>query len=284
MGDCFIKTIQGEGVRGLYKGLLATYASNVGKGTVGFGMYGSALSYFNDRAGVSQNCRDPWQSVLSASCVSGVASTLLECPLEITAIQLQTQKARAIEGQLAASGENFTCALHQVNAARRADYAIELRYGHEGLRDAFTSMLRNRSAFLGVSPLLFKNLVWFTATFGTYEQTKALGARTSFNDDSKIAQNKLSIGWKILCGASSGVVAWTACFPLEVIKANVMGQPLEKQYRSFESAVACTKQLYSEGGIPRFYRGLTPTLVRALPAYTIVLNTYDLMRQKLGCT
>jgi hypothetical protein len=233
---------------------------------------------------VPQTARDPWQSVVAASCVSGVASTALECPLEIMAIQLQTQHARAIEGQVAAGGENFTCSLHAFNASRRAHYATELRYGHEGLRDAFTSMLRHRSFYLGVSPLLCKNLVWFTATFGTYEQTKALASRISFNDDSKKAQQNLSIGWKILCGASSGVVAWTSCFPLEVVKANVMGQPLGKQYRVFQSTFACIRQLYSEGGIARLYRGLTPTLVRALPAYTIVLNTYDWMRHKLGCT
>merc|ERR1719183_2066621 len=40
MGDCFVKTIQGEGIAGLYKGILATYCSNIGKGAIGFGVYG----------------------------------------------------------------------------------------------------------------------------------------------------------------------------------------------------------------------------------------------------
>lgn len=281
MGDCFVKTVQGEGFAGLYKGILATYFSNIGKGTLGFGIYGCTLSYFNDRAGVSQDARDPWQSVVSASLVAGLVCSAFECPLEIMAIQLQTQHAHAIEGQLAANGENFTCALHQVNAAQRARYATELRYGHEGIIDAFQSIVRNRTFFLGMSPLLLRNLMWFTATFGTFEQSKAFAARVNFGDDSKHSQNRLSLGWRILCGGTSGIVSWSISFPLEVVKANMMGQPLESRYRNFGSAFSCAHQLFNEGGIRRLYRGLTPTILRAVPAYTIVLNTYDGIRQML---
>jgi len=283
MGDCFVKTVQGEGIAGLYKGILATYCSNIGKGTLGFGLYGCALSHFNERSNIEQDMRDPWQSVVSASLVAAVGCSVFECPLEIMAIQLQTQHAHGAEGQLAASGENFSCALHQVNASRRATYATELRYGHEGVVDTFKSIVRNRTFYLGVGPLLLRNLMWYTATFGTFEQTKAFAARTQFGDDSKTSQNRLGIGSKILCGGTSGVISWSTSFPLEVIKANMMGQPLESRHRNFESAFMCARHLYSEGGIPRLYRGLTPTLVRAIPAYTIVLNTYDFMRQRLGC-
>jgi len=62
----------------------------------------------------------------------------------------------------------------------------------------------------------------------------------------------------------------------------MMGQPLEKQYRHYRTASECARQLYAEGGMPRLYRGLTPTIVRAIPAYTIVLNVYDVMREKFG--
>lgn len=282
MADCIMKTIKGEGISGLYKGIIATYASNVGKGTLGFGVYGSAITYFNSRAGVEPAAKDPWQSVVNASFVAATASTFFECPLEIMSIQLQTQQIRAVESQLAASTENFTCALHSFNASRRAHYQTQLRYGHKGLMDTCASMLRTRSSYLGIGPLLIKNFLWFNGTFCTFHYTKCLAARLNFGDDSKAAQKQLGITSKIVCGASSGIVAWTCCFPVEVIKANMMGQPLERQYRHFRSAPECAQQLYAEGGMARLYRGLTPTIVRAVPAYTIVLNTYDYMRDALG--
>mmetsp|Transcript_20009 Transcript_20009/g.37776 ORF Transcript_20009/g.37776 Transcript_20009/m.37776 type:complete len:379 (+) Transcript_20009:61-1197(+) len=284
MVDCLRKTVEGEGVRGLYKGIVATWVSNVGKGTMGFGVYGSTLGYLNERAGVQKDAKDPWQNVVKASLVSAAASTFMECPLEIMAIQLQTQRTRAMESQIAAAMESshLSCALQGFNASRRAHYATELRYGHKGLKDTAVSLWRHRSPFLGVGPLLLKNFLWFNGTFCTFDQTKALAARINYGEDSKAAQKKLGIGWKIICGASSGVVAWTCCFPFEVIKANMMGQPLERQYRSFQYASECAQTLYAEGGIPRLYRGLTPTIVRAIPAYTIVLNVYDLMRMQLG--
>lgn len=280
--DCLLKTVRGEGVLGLYKGIVATYTSNVGKGTLGFGVYGSAVQYFNERSGVPRSANDPLQSVVKASLVSAAASTLFECPLEIMAIQLQTQKARAMESQLRASVENFSCSLHSINASRRAHYQTQHRYGHKGLKDVWATMFRHRAPFLGFGPLLLKNFLWFNGTFCTFHQAKALASRISFGDDSKVSQKKLGLRWKIVCGASSGVVAWTCCFPLEVIKANIMGQPLDKKYRHFRSASQCAQALYAEGGMPRLYRGLTPTVVRAVPAYTIVLNVYDGMREKLG--
>lgn len=282
MFDCFFKTVQGEGIRGLYKGIGATYCSNIGKGTLGFGIYGCTLSYFNERAHVAPDSRDPWQSVVSASLVAGLVCSAFECPLEIMAIQLQTQHSHAVEGQLAASGANYTCALSQANASMRAQYATEVRYGHDGMKDAFQAIVRNRSPYLGAGPLLLRNLMWFTATFGSFEQAKAFAARTQFGEDSKTAQNKLGIGSKIACGACAGVFSWTTSFPLEVVKANMMGQPLDARYRYFECAFSCARELYSEGGMRRLYRGLTPTIVRAIPAYTIVLNTYDGMRTVLG--
>lgn len=283
MIDCIVKTVEGEGIGGLYKGILATYVSNITKNAVGFGIYGCTLSHLNQRAGVLPQARDPLQSIVGASLTAGCVASAVECPFEIMAIQLQTQQTRAIEGQLAASGENFTCSLHQVNAARRAEYATEVRYGHDGMKDAFQSIVRNRSPYLGAGPLLLRNLGWYTATFVSFENAKALAARFQFDDDSKSAQQKLGIGSKILCGGFAGVVAWTSTFPLEVIKANMMGQPLESRHRSFGSAFECARELYIEGGVRRFYRGLTPTIVRAIPAYTIALNTYDYMRVVFGC-
>lgn len=289
MFDCVYKTVMGEGVRGLYKGILATYISNVGKGTLGFGLYGCALTYFNDIERASGRPMDPGgkdslNTVVAASLVAGSGASLFECPLEIMSIQLQTQRSYAVASQAQALNSSLksNCVLVQVNTVERARHSMDVRYGHSGLKDVANTIMQYRSPYLGFAPLFVRNLMWYTATFVSFDQLKGAAARIQFGDDSKENQKRLSPIWRVVCGSMSGVISWTSSFPLEVIKANMMGQPLAPEYRRYDSAATCAKQLYAEGGLARLYRGLSPTIVRALPAYTVVLNTYDFMRHSLG--
>merc|ERR1719210_1162344 len=49
MRECILKTFRGEGVCGFYKGIGATYCSNMGRGTIGFGIYNSLLARFSPK-------------------------------------------------------------------------------------------------------------------------------------------------------------------------------------------------------------------------------------------
>jgi len=199
--------------------------------------------------------------------------------LEVAAIQLQTQRVRAIELEAQAAGGKVNAG----DLAKKSATENKL-YGHNGMKDVLNATVRHRSLYLGGGPLLLRNLLWFTATFGGFYQAKAFAARISLGDDSKTAQANLSVGWKIFAGSVSGVFAWSSSFPLEVIKANIMAQPLDRNHRTYTSALDCAQKLYAEGGVPRLFRGLTPCIARAAPAFTIVLNTYDYMRYNLGLT
>lgn len=278
MLDCFVKTLRGEGVRGFYKGIGATYISNMGKGTVGFGMYDNFLARFSPQRGTQ---RDPFAAVVQAAVASSLIASIFEGPLEIMAVQLQTQHMHATQGQLQARQGHGGCTIQMVNAELRARHATQVRYGHSGSADILQAIARHRAWGLGCGPLVLRNAMWFTATFGTFEQTKAAAARLSLGSDSKDAQARLGLGWRVACGATTGVVSWTTSFPLEVVKVNMMGQPLALQYRTYSSSMECAKRLYREGGARRFYRGLAPTILRAVPAYTIVLNVYDKMLEQL---
>ena len=90
--------------------------------------------------------------------------------------------------------------------------------------------------------------------------------------------------WK-LCGfgAIAGLVLWIGSYPLDVIKSRMqsdvgysnkvsetMGEFKEKlrdvgEGRKYTSMVDCSKKIFAESGIRGFWRGLAPTLVRAIP-------------------
>ena len=42
-----------------------------------------------------------------------------------------------------------------------------------------------------------------------------------------------------------------------------------------EYMFACVQKLYAEGGVPRFFKGWTPCLLRAVPANGVMLLTVD---------
>jgi Mitochondrial carrier protein. len=71
--------------------------------------------------------------------------------------------------------------------------------------------------------------------------------------------------WQIACcGALVGEVLWVANYPLDVIKSKMQTDYFgeKRQYRNTLDAVQQTWKAY---GLKAFFRGLTPTLVRAIP-------------------
>ena len=74
-------------------------------------------------------------------------------------------------------------------------------------------------------------------------------------------------------GGAAGFMYWVLFYPLDVIKSAMMTDALEKPARKFGGIVSTTKTLWAEGGVSRFYKGVTPCLLRAVPANAIMLIT-----------
>jgi solute carrier family 25 carnitine/acylcarnitine transporter 20/29 len=77
------------------------------------------------------------------------------------------------------------------------------------------------------------------------------------------------LGWRVACGATSGVVAWTSIYPLDVLRSRLFSSG-EQQ----DGIVTSFKMLQKEGAM---FRGLGFTLVRAAPVAGVVLTCYDVV-------
>jgi hypothetical protein len=66
---------------------------------------------------------------------------------------------------------------------------------------------------------------------------------------------------------------WLLFYPLDVIKSALQTDALVKSQRKYCGIGDAAKQLYAEGGISRFYKGLTPCLIRSVPANAVMLIT-----------
>ena len=75
-----------------------------------------------------------------------------------------------------------------------------------------------------------------------------------------------------VAGGTAGFMYWVLFYPLDVLKSAMQTDaliPAERKYRSLGHAAS---SLWAEGGVARFYKGVTPCLLRAVPANAVMLG------------
>lgn len=79
-------------------------------------------------------------------------------------------------------------------------------------------------------------------------------------------------------GAVGGVCNWLACYPLDVVKSRVQltSHKLQRGYIFSEMAA-----IVRENGLKALVRGLSPTLLRSIPAAGATFTAYELTKEAL---
>lgn len=84
---------------------------------------------------------------------------------------------------------------------------------------------------------------------------------SELNPDSWYAMSKGAANF--WAGGLASEVFWLGSFPFDAVKNRLMSDSItEPKYTSWRSAA---RSIWNEGGPRAFYRGFTPTLIRAFP-------------------
>lgn len=118
----------------------------------------------------------------------------------------------------------------------------------------------------GFSATLLRNIPAAGVYFGTFETLKLKLPPLTGDASPKLAH-------LFVAGGSAGFMYWLLFYPLDVIKSALQTDALVKIDRKYSGIGDAVKQLYAEGGIGRFYKGLTPCLIRSVPANAVMLIT-----------
>ena len=86
-------------------------------------------------------------------------------------------------------------------------------------------------------------------------------------------EDKPTMAHLFAAGGTAGFMYWVFFYPLDVIKSAMQTDALEVSKRRFSGVADTTRKLWAEGGVSRFYKGVTPCLLRAVPANAIMLIT-----------
>ncbi|ETW01122.1 hypothetical protein H310_06734 [Aphanomyces invadans] len=130
-------------------------------------------------------------------------------------------------------------------------------YMDHGLRNGLY-----RGFFPTCSREMLGNLVYFLS----YERFKdMLKTHTSMTDMQVYG----------VAGAAAGPVYWCTIFPLDTIKAVVQADAMDLRHRKHHGIRDCATHLYREGGISRFFRGLSPCLIRTMPVSAVKFMAFE---------
>lgn len=162
-----------------------------------------------------------------------------------------------------ASGLCATAATYPLDVVRGRQ-AGELRgAGRHNFAAAMLVISREGSLYRGATPTLLGSIPFEGVRFGVVEILNT-------NDGRPMT--------KAAHGALAGLVASVLTFPNDTIRR------LLQQKRTRVGYFDCAAQLYAEHGPTRFYRGLLPNLLKAVPSAAIQFSVFDFLKRRFDAS
>ncbi|TRM63810.1 mitochondrial carrier domain-containing protein [Schizophyllum amplum] len=91
--------------------------------------------------------------------------------------------------------------------------------------------------------------------------------------------------WAVLASGSTGGMAyWLSSYPLDVVKSRVQLRTTPPTGTPVQYIAAELRAVVAEGGVAGLFRGLSPTLIRSIPAAASTFAAYELTREFLEKT
>ncbi|KAL6783689.1 hypothetical protein ACKKBF_B05440 [Auxenochlorella protothecoides x Auxenochlorella symbiontica] len=252
--DCFKKTLQWEGVKGLYKGMSSPMAGQMFFRATFFAAFAESKALLSRQPDGSMKVLTD-MDLFKAGALTGLVASLTEAPIDFYKSQLQVQTIRM------RSDPNYKPPFTNLLQCVRASLA------HNGVKGPFQG--------LGITVL--RNVPANAVYLGSFDALKR-----KFAERQGIEVRDLSMPHTMAAGGVAGTLYWLAIYPLDVIKSAMMTDSMVKGERRYPTMAATARALWAEGGAGRFLRGLSLCLMRAVPANAVMLGTVSRVQVMLG--
>ena len=290
-----------EGVRGLYRGLGPIIMGYLPTWAVWFTVYNKSKIWLNERHGLENTfVVNFWSSV-----IAGASSTVVTNPIWVIKTRLMSQMPR-VAANASSSGGNSKSGGAGAASARPA---LSTPWHYNSTLDAARKMYTTEgilSFYSGLTPALL-GLTHVAVQFPAYEyfKTKFTGRGMG---DSPGDGGEASAHWLGVLSATilSKVLASSLTYPHEVIRTRLQTQrriaanktaatgaaaaaaaaaaataPETPRYRG---VVTTFRTILREEGWRAFYAGMGTNMMRAVPAATVTMLTYEYVMRSLKQT
>jgi solute carrier family 25 carnitine/acylcarnitine transporter 20/29 len=250
LSDCFWKTIKWEGISGLYKGVQSPLLGQMFFRANMFLAFGEAKRFFSKNG----TRVIKWYEYYIAGSIAWGFSTLAECPIDFFKTQMQIQI---------------------IAAKKNPNTKLEF----DGMLDCFKKIYGTKGivgCYQGFLPHLMRNIPAGGLHLGNFEMIRLYYAKQH-----NCSVSEVPTKYNLLAGSVGGLCYWLFFYPFDVVKSAIMADSPWKENKRFHGIVDTWSQLYREGGPKRFYRGLSPCLLRACPANAVLLYTSSFISENL---
>ncbi|KAG5734748.1 hypothetical protein E4T56_gene15467 [Termitomyces sp. T112] len=248
--DAVSTIIREERFFGLYKGITSPLASSALLNGLVFASY-----RFFMKLQLDHNEATPTLTQITLAGVgTGIVSSILTTPIELIKIRQQNC--------LEKSASVYSTALQIVRTS--------------GLRGLYRGITATALRDTG-----------YGAYFLSYEATcRALSPLAAGSVESKALASSTGPAWwsMLIAGGIAGVFGWVVTFPFDVVKTRIQGthysspRPPDlrmQKYNLYRTTVSTIINSYRAEGISVFFRGLAPTLLRAIPVNMVTFTTFE---------
>ncbi|KAF9892755.1 hypothetical protein FE257_001157 [Aspergillus nanangensis] len=248
--DCATKILKNEGPSAFYKGTLTPLIGIGACVSVQFGAFHEArrrLEELNKKKYADGTLS--YGQYYMAGSFAGLTNSFLSGPIEHVRIRLQTQP-----------------------------------HGAGALYSGPIDCIRKLSAHAGVLKGLYRgqNVTYFREAqaygmwFLTFELLMNMDAKRNNVKREDISSLKVAT-----YGGLAGEALWLSSYPFDVIKSKMQCDGFGTQ-QQFKSMTDCFKKTYAAEGLGGFWKGIGPTLLRAMPVSAGTFFVVELTMRALG--
>ena len=225
-----------EGPLAFYKGTLTPLLGIGACVSIQFGGFGMAKRYFESQNAKSHPLRNPkdltyGQYYLSGA-FAGVANSVISGPIEHVRIRLQTQP----HGEKKLYNGPLDC--------------VKKLSAHEGVL---------KGLYRGEAVTILREATAYGMWFLTFEYLMNQDAARN-----KIARKEVPAYKVAFYGGLAGEALWLASYPFDVVKSKQQTDGFGKDMK-YKTMRDCFAQTFRTEGLRGFWKGIAPTLLRAMP-------------------
>lgn len=143
---------------------------------------------------------------------------------------------------------------------------------------AATSLYRQgglRAFYVGNGLNVIKVFPESAMKFGSFELAKRVMAQLEGVKDT----SQLSRFSTYIAGGMGGVVAQFSVYPIDTLKYRIQCAPLNANLKGNELLISTAKDMYREGGLRLFYRGVTVGVMGIFPYAALDLGTFSALKK-----
>lgn len=250
--DCGRQILTHEGPLAFYKGTLTPLVGIGACVSVQFGAFNYARRLFEEsnlHANPSRPSTLGYGQFYAAGAFAGVTNSVLSTPIEHVRIRLQTQphgKDRLYSGPI-------DC-MKKLSA-------------HEGVL---------RGLYRGQAVTILREATAYGTWFLTFEYLMNADMKRNNVQRKEISTPKVAF-----YGGLAGEALWIASYPFDVVKSKMQSDGFGNEQK-FKSMRDCFSKTWAKEGAMGFWKGIGPTLVRAMPVSAGTFAVVELTMRALG--